>query len=108
MAQVGKPEFGLQPQRTALAWTRTGLAVFINALITLRAGFLTGQAFIVALGTVLLIAAALSAVCANWRVRHLAAHGATVAPPWFLVVATVSVAWVACFTGVASIIATTP
>ena len=29
---------GLQRERTAMAWTRTGLAVLVNALIVLRAG----------------------------------------------------------------------
>jgi uncharacterized membrane protein YidH (DUF202 family) len=29
---------GLQPQRTALAWGRTGLAMFANALLVLRLG----------------------------------------------------------------------
>ena len=97
---------GLQPQRTALAWVRTGLAVFVNALIVLRAGFVTAQIFILALGTVLLAASALSVVLGTWRVRHLAAHGANVAPPWILMIGTMWLAWLACFAGVASIVAT--
>ena len=71
---------GLQPQRTALAWVRTGLAVFVNALIVLRAGFATAQVFILALGTILLAASALSVVLGTWRVRHLAADGARAGP----------------------------
>ena len=97
---------GLQPQRTALAWVRTGLAVFVNALIVLRSGFVTAQIFILALGTVLLAASALSVVLGTWRVRHLAAHGANVAPPWILMIGTMWLAWLACFAGVASIVAT--
>jgi hypothetical protein len=97
---------GLQPQRTALAWVRTGLAVFVNALIVLRAGFVTAQFFILALGTVLLAASALSVVLGTWRVRHLAAQGARAAPPWILMAGTMWVAWLACFAGVVSIVAT--
>jgi hypothetical protein len=97
---------GLQPQRTALAWVRTGLAVFVNALIVLRAGFVTAQVLILALGAVLLAASALSVVLGTWRVRHLAAHGARAAPPWILMVGTMWIAWLACFGGVMSIVAT--
>lgn len=106
MAQVSQRDPGLQPQRTALAWSRTGLAVFVNALIVLRSGLVTEQVFILALGVVLLVAAGLSVVCGTWRVRHLAAHGAQSGPPWLLMVTTVWVAWLACFAGVASIIVT--
>jgi len=97
---------GLQPQRTALAWVRPGLAGFVNALIVLRAGFATAQVFILALGTVLLAASALSVVLGTWRVRHLAAHGARAAPPWILMVGTVWIAWLACIAGVLSMVAT--
>jgi hypothetical protein len=106
MVQVGQSDPGLQPQRTALAWSRTGLAVFVNALIVLRAGLITEQVFILGLGAILLVAAGLSVVCGTWRVRHLAAHGARSGPPWVLIAATVWVAWLACFAGVASIIVT--
>ena len=97
---------GAQPQRTALAWVRTGLAVFVNALIVLRAGFVTAQVFILALGTILLVAAAFSVVFGTWRVHHLASHGARAAPPWILMVGTMWIAWFACFAGVVSIVAT--
>ena len=106
MAEVSQRGRGLQPQRTALAWVRTGLAVFVNALIVLRAGFVTKQVVILALGTVLLVASALSVAFGTWRVRHLAAHGARVAPPWILMVGTMWVAWLACVAGIASIVAT--
>jgi hypothetical protein len=106
VAEVSQRDRGLQPQRTALAWVRTGLAVFVNALIVLRAGLVTKQLAILALGTVLLVASALSVVFGTWRVRHLAAHGARVAPPWILMVGTMWVAWLACVAGIASIFAT--
>jgi hypothetical protein len=106
MAEVIQRDRGLQPQRTALAWVRTGLAIFVNALVVLRTGIVTHQFFILALGTVLLLASALSVVCGTWRVRHLAAHGARVAPPWILMVGTMWIALLACVAGIVSILAT--
>jgi hypothetical protein len=106
MAEIASTDRGLQPQRTALAWSRTGLAVFVNALIVLRAGLLTEQVFMLALAVFLLVAAGLSVVCGTWRMRHLATLGAHSGPPWPLIAATVWVAWIACFAGVASIVAT--
>jgi len=97
---------GLQPQRTALAWSRTGLSVFVNALIVLRAGFLVEQRFILSLWILLLIAAAAAVVCGVWRVLHLGRRGARAAPPSILIVATMSVAILACFAGLASIVVT--
>lgn len=108
MAEVTQTDRGLQPQRTALAWGRTGLAFFVNALIVLRAGLQTERLFILTLGIVLLVAAALSVVCGTWRVRHLGAHGANLAPPAILIAATVGVAWIACVAGVAAIVVTLP
>src|SRR5262245_43094866 len=108
MVEVSHADRGLQPERTALAWARTGLAVFINALIVLRAGVKRHQTFSFALGLILLVAAALAVVCGTWRVRHLASHGARSAPPWILIVATLWVAWIACIAGVASVVATLP
>ena len=106
MAEISQSDPGLQPQRTALAWVRTGLAVFVNALIVLRTGIVSKQFFILALGAVLLVASALSVVCGTWRVRHLAAHGARVAPPWILIVGTMWIALIASVAGIVSILAT--
>lgn len=97
---------GLQPQRTALAWNRTGLSVFVNGLIVLRAGILAKHHFILGLAMLLLVAAGAAVVCGVWRVRHLRAHGARSAPPWILMVATVWVAWLACFACLASMAVT--
>lgn len=94
---------GLQPQRTALAWSRTGLAVLVNALVVLRSGAQSGQPFILALGLLLVVAAAGAVACGAWRARILAARGAPTAPPQALVIGTVAVAWLACAAAVASI-----
>jgi uncharacterized membrane protein YidH (DUF202 family) len=94
---------GLQPQRTALAWHRTGLAVLVNALVVLRAGAKAEQPFILALGIILLVAAVGAAGCGAWRARRLAMSGTPSAPPHVLVLGTVVVAWLACIAGLASI-----
>lgn len=99
---------GLQPQRTSLAWTRTGLAIFVNALIVLRAGLQTGQVLISSLGGALLIAAAISVFCGTWRVRNLAIHGAQSAPPAVLMLAMMWIVWLACCGGVGSILVSLP
>jgi len=106
MAEVAQGDRGLQPQRTALAWGRTGLAVFVNALIVLRAGLMTEQPLVLALGVFLLVAAGLSVACGTWRVRHLVEHGGRSGPPWLLIASTVAVAWVACFAAIAVIVVT--
>src|SRR5690606_20135941 len=51
------PDAGAQPQRTALAWSRTGLAVSVNAVLVLRLGEASGQTLTTALGIFLLLAA---------------------------------------------------
>src|SRR5277367_4598217 len=93
---------GLQPQRTALAWSRTGLSVFVNALIVLRTGAEAENFVILGLGLILILAAASSVICGVWRMRHLGSHGARSAPPWILMAAVLWVAWIACLAGVAS------
>jgi uncharacterized membrane protein YidH (DUF202 family) len=101
---LGDP--GLQPERTALAWRRTGLAVLVNALVVLRAGAQGGQPFVLALGIILLVAAACAVGCGAWRARVLAMSGTPSAPPRALVLATVAVVWLACIAGLASIAVT--
>ena len=96
---------GLQRERTAMAWSRTGLAVLVNALIVLRAGAHANRSFILALGFLLLAAAAGAVACGAWRAHRLA-DGADATTPWLLVVATVGIVWIACVAGVVAIAAT--
>ena len=98
---------GLQRERTAMAWSRTGVAVLVNALIVLRAGTQASQPAIIALGTLLLGASGAAVAAGAWRSRRLAVHHDPTTP-WWLVAATVAIAWVACIAAVASIAATVP
>ena len=72
---------GLQAQRTALAWVRTGLSVFVNALLALRSGLQGGSALTTSLGVALLAAAAMTVACGALRRRQLGASGSPGAPP---------------------------
>jgi uncharacterized membrane protein YidH (DUF202 family) len=96
---------GLQRERTAMAWTRTGLALLVNALVTLRAGASAGQSLILVLGFLLLASAGAAVGCGAWRARRLA-NGADPATPWFLVLATVGVTWMTSIAACLSIVAT--
>jgi len=96
---------GLQRERTAMAWTRTGLAVLANALIVLRAGSNERQVFVLALGCVLMVGAGAAFACAAWRGRRLAG-GADPTTPLLLVAAMVAIAWVASVGAIAAIVTT--
>lgn len=45
---------GLQPERTALAWKRTGMISMVNGLMALRAGFIGNNLLAFGLGIALL------------------------------------------------------
>ena len=82
---------GLQPERTALAWSRTALAVLVNALLLLRAGMVGEHRVRVGIGGVLLLAAGLVQGFAALRRRRLQSNGIGcrfIAIPGALVMAT--------------------
>jgi uncharacterized membrane protein YidH (DUF202 family) len=95
---------GLQAERTALAWNRTGLAVLANALLVLRAGTESRQASLVVMASVLLFAAGAAVFYGAWRRRHLLSGQGTIAPRSMAIVTTAVVVWVACAAGIASIL----
>ena len=105
------PDPGLQAQRTALAWVRTGLSVFVNALLALRAGLQGGSPLTTALGVALLAAAAMTVACGALRRRQLAASEMPGAPPAAMiwaVVATTGLAFVASAAAIWSGVTVTP
>jgi uncharacterized membrane protein YidH (DUF202 family) len=96
---------GLQAERTALAWSRTGLAVFVNALLALRSGWVNGETSITVLGLVLLIAAAAAVLCGGWRRKHLSSGRQPIAPPVIVIAGAAGVTWLACAAAIASVAA---
>jgi uncharacterized membrane protein YidH (DUF202 family) len=96
---------GLQAERTALAWSRTGLAVFVNAVLALRSGWVNGETSITILGLALLMAAAAAALCGGWRRRHLLSGHPMIAPPAIVIASAAGVTWLACAAAIASVAA---
>lgn len=81
MAALGRDP-GLQPQRTALAWSRTALAAWVNALLVMRAALLLEHrpAPMLALGGLMVLAAAALSLAAWWRRPTLDEHRRQGAP----------------------------
>jgi uncharacterized membrane protein YidH (DUF202 family) len=94
---------GLQPERTALAWSRTGFAVLVNALLALRSGWAVQSVPIMGLGVVLLVSCAGAIAYGAVRRRRLAAGTRPLAPPALAIWVAAAVMLLACVTGVASI-----
>ncbi|WP_159910954.1 DUF202 domain-containing protein [Pantoea sp. 18069] len=94
---------GLQAERTALAWSRTGLAMLVNALLALRAGWTGREAPITALGLVLLLASGAIIFYGAWRRRQLLSGQAALAPSAHAVMAVAVVTLLACAVAIASV-----
>lgn len=92
---------GLQPERTALSWTRTALVVAVNALLALRTGLVQGEPWLVAVGLVLIGAGGAVAAIGAVRSRQLEAGSFT--PPAVLVGVVTAVTVAAAAAGIASI-----
>jgi len=95
---------GLQPERTALSWSRTALAIAVNALLVLRSGFVSDQPALAALGVLLFAAAAAAAAYGVVRARELGHEGGVVMPSAWPLLAVAAVVLLAAVGGVASIV----
>lgn len=96
---------GLQAERTALAWHRTALALVTNALLSLRAGVVSDQPLVLALGSVLVCAAATAAMMGVRRKRMLIDDPQVTAPPPWMPAAVTIAALAACLSGAAGVVA---
>lgn len=98
---------GLQGERTALAWNRTGLSLGVNALVALRTGWVSGHGVLTVVGVLLLLSAAAVVVYGNHRGRALSDHDShlpslTASPRSVGLVAAATLT--ACAAGVASVL----
>ena len=105
MSAAPPRDAGLQAERTALAWSRTGMAVFVNALVILRAGWTQDAPPLSVLGVLLLVAAAAVVLCGSWRRRQLSHRAAgPIAPPAAAIAAAAGVTMFACAAGLVSLL----
>lgn len=96
---------GLQAERTALAWNRTGMALLANALLALRLGLVGGQALVMGLGVALLGGALAVTLLGRRRRRALVGAVQVAAPPPWMMQFTALAAVAAGLTGLAGVLA---
>lgn len=94
---------GLQAERTALAWNRTGWAILAVALLALRSGWVNQAVAVTLLAFVLLAASAAVMVYGIWRRRQLLSAKVSIAPPAIALAAATVITLVTCVTAVAGI-----
>ena len=75
---MGDP--GLQPQRTALAWSRTALAMIVNSLLVLRLGVNAADRLVEFLGIAFLAMSGGMLLVGEGRRRQLAKASARASP----------------------------
>ena len=95
---------GLQPERTALAWTRTALAIAVNALLSLRAGLIEGEPMLVAVGILLFAASGAVVAVGTVRRRQLAGELLVIAAPRGALLGVAAATLVASAGGVGSVL----
>ena len=78
---------GLQPERTALAWRRTGLAMAANAILLLRSGLQAGPPAVIWLGVAMVVVTVALLLAGEHRRLHLS-RTAAAAPADLLILFT--------------------
>jgi hypothetical protein len=101
IAATGDP--GLQPERTALSWTRTALAIAVNALLSIRAGFVAGEPWLVAVGVLLFAASGAVVAIGTVRRRQLSGDRLVITPPTGALLGVAAATLLASIGGVASV-----
>lgn len=95
---------GLQPERTALAWGRTSLAIAVNALLSLRAGLVLGEPSLVAIGALLFAAAGGTVAIGAMRRAQLSGAELTITPPRWALPGVAAATVLASVAGIASVL----
>jgi uncharacterized membrane protein YidH (DUF202 family) len=95
---------GLQAERTGLAWTRTALSVFANALLSLRIGWTSESAGMAVLAIALLVACALLVAHGASRRRVLLGEQPEIAPSERAIALTALLAFATSVAGLASLL----
>ena len=95
---------GLQPERTALSWTRTALALAVNALLSMRAGLVAGEPGLVAVGVLLFAASGAAVAIGTVRRRQLSGARLVITPPAGALVGVAAATLLASAGGVASVL----
>ncbi|WP_127794002.1 DUF202 domain-containing protein [Agromyces sp. LHK192] len=72
---------GLQPQRTALSWTRTALVIAVNALLAFRSGLIDGEPWLLVVGIALFLAGGAVVAVGTVRRRQLSGDTLHITPP---------------------------
>ena len=101
VSATGDP--GLQPERTALAWSRTALALAVNALLSLRAGLVADEPWLVVVGAVLFATSGAAVAIGAVRRRQLRGERLVITPPRGALVGVAVATVVASVGGVASV-----
>jgi uncharacterized membrane protein YidH (DUF202 family) len=96
---------GAQAERTALAWSRTALAVLANAALVLRTGWVVDRAPVIALGFALLLGAAAVFRYSHKRKEQLLRSQCAQPPHPSDVITTALIALSTCGAGLASMLA---
>lgn len=102
-ADVFAPDPGLQPQRTALSWTRTASAVLVNSLICLRSGVVQESRTLAVMAAVLLLVAVVGFWFGGLRTRQLmrATKSEVLVRHWPVL----AVTWASCFAAATGMLA---
>jgi uncharacterized membrane protein YidH (DUF202 family) len=95
---------GLQPERTALAWRRTALAMLANGALLVRGSIHTDSRVLFMVSMAIVVASLSTFGIATWRHRELMQHDPPRAPHASLMMLVAGIVLVSTAVGVFSIV----